>query len=85
MNVSNVSAQDEKRMRMSILPSGIVGRDARTLGIQELGKVVEDAEHALVVVEQLRSGGSAGLAILLELLRRRAMPAFWMALTGLAA
>ena len=52
------------------LAFGIVGRDARTLGIQELGKVVEDAEHALVVVEQLRSSGSAGFAILRQLLRQ---------------
>ena len=70
MNVSNVSAQDEKRMRMSILPSALSVGTLDPFGYRSLPEVVEDAEHALVVVKQLRSCFGAGFAILLQRLRQ---------------
>lgn len=66
MKVSNVSAAAREKDTQQHLAFSIVGREIGRFGIQTFAEVVEDEEHALVMVQQLRPRGGAGLAALLE-------------------
>ena len=71
-NGTNVPlTKDDQGIGPSILPSALSVGTLDPFGIEEVPEIVENSEHAFVVVEQLRACLGAGFAILRCGFRRR--------------